>query len=765
MRPNKFNRLTHFLILNGLVLGLSACGGGGDSPPADTTPIDEALPLTVQVSVQASEATGNPLAYEWRSSDGEITDVNAATTSWALPAGPGLHFAYVNVSNGKGGYTERRIVVSTDDIGDPSVSRDPVDFDAPAAPAPSGNFYRGPLRVRSYDPDPPDGNSIGVYIPDAATYLAGPYPDGTHSATVFTDSRGYFTFANVQPGLYNQQCASDSSQSFDDCTHTDYFPTPYPGFELVPIGVAPGLDEATTDNYHSSSFSDRDDYIGRVVLQDGSPCGTLNEFFGKDITARVSVLAVDKTVLDGPHRANTWGHYGLSDQPGADSVLIECEGANEIQIPVTDYFDPTLFELTPRTVLADSTLPTVTTMTASLDGSILPATVAKFSPPPSGGLPSDNFPSTDFFLTFKGIDSRKSACQYYLKVGAVKSCDAQGNPGGAITFDDWKRKTKMDPYAVLGRNDIVATYVNKVDLNLTRNHHSLTYGVDQTAAYVCNYLGPSDETQAALDLAIDNAINGRNLVACVAMDHYVTPGVNGDNAFTRFLIFGPSGELLTSVNLDGRAEKFVPGVCVSCHGGDKYAGRFPEDGTGNANIGAHFLPYDSGNFGFSTKAGLTAADQEESIYQLNQNVLLAGPTPATTELINGWYAALDHVLNEDYVPTSWQSQGPNAINYYKKVYARSCRTCHVAFTEELNFDHYSNINFVSPANSNTGIERISVASCNGGSVSFLREYSMPNSLVTMNLYWNSVGTADDQPAITAAFTGDTSCQLDNLPPP
>jgi len=115
------------------------------------------------------------------------------------------------------------------------------------------------------------------------------------------------------------------------------------------------------------------------------------------------------------------------------------------------------------------------------------------------------------------------------------------------------------------------------------------------------------------------------------------------------------------VNLDGRREKFVPGTCVVCHGGDHYAGKFPEDGSGFANVGGHFLPYDTGNFEFSSKAGLTEADQEQAIYSLNQNVLNTGPTVAEQELIAGWYAN-GRILDKNYVPASWQGQVAAAVN-------------------------------------------------------------------------------------------------------
>src|SRR5215467_12789531 len=77
---------------------------------------------TVRLSVDASEAFGNFLSYQWRATDGHIVSPNAQTTDWILPKGPGIHFAYVLVSNGPGGvrfshggFTEGHIAVNTDE--------------------------------------------------------------------------------------------------------------------------------------------------------------------------------------------------------------------------------------------------------------------------------------------------------------------------------------------------------------------------------------------------------------------------------------------------------------------------------------------------------------------------------------------------------------------------------------------------------------------------------------------------------------------------
>jgi hypothetical protein len=342
-------------------------------------------------------------------------------------------------------------------------------------------------------------------------------------------------------------------------------------------------------------------------------------------------------------------------------------------------------------------------------------------------------------LAEKGLDSQTSACQYYLAIGAVKTCDASGNFTGAINFEDWKRQVKIDAYATT--TEYTATYINEADLNLTRNHHSVSYGPNQTAAYVCNYLGYTFNnhneflvpTQAEINTAVGNAVAGKNLVACVAMDWSVTGGVNGSAAFTRFFIFGPSGQLLPSVNLDGRREKHVPGTCIVCHGGDHYAGRFPTDGTGKANVGAHFLPYDIGNFLFSNTAGLTRTAQESAIYNLNHNVLNAGPPTQESELINGWYAS-GQVQNTSFVPSTWTGRPAPEIAFYQNVQAHSCRGCHIAAIEQFDWEHRSQMPNLEPA-----------TVCYGSSEGW-RGHSMPDSLVTMNRFWlsnnNTVGVPD-----------------------
>lgn len=708
------NRLT----AAGLAVALGASGCGSGKKPTRPSPPQ------VVVSVTASDPHGLPLHFRWRATDGSVVDIDAPSTTWTLPAGPGLHFAYVLVSNGQGGYAERRVAVSTDSIGVASEAAPPRTLVAPAAPAPLGVPVRVTMRASGGYPSVPLGDPEqrdGFYLPGGSAFLQ-PQGGGPATATAAADARGLLIFQGVPPGLYDLHCRHDPLLPFEPC--------------LVGLEVQQQAINEAIGAYGTGA----DDHQGRLVLGDGSPCGTVNEFFGVEALPTATLLGGAGQVLRGPFKVNPWGQWSIGTAAGATSVRLACEGAPPVVIPAPQGTDR------PLTIIAGSSAPSVTAMSARLAG----AEVGIFLPPPTGA-PSDLVADPEFFLSAKGIDDRRSACSYYRAVGAVSACDAAGKSSGAISFDDWKRATGLAPFQRAGADEVDATYINRVDLGLTRNHHSITYGPGQASAYVCNHLGPSGAGQAAADAAIQAARAGRNLVACVGMDHGVTPGVNGGQPFTRFLIFGPSGELLPSVNLDGRREKFVPGVCVACHGGDRYAGRYPTEGARPADIGAHFLPYDTGNFTFSSVGGLRKADQETAIHRLNLNALQGSVTPATVELVQGWYASGGDLLDEDYLPASWAAATPAGKAFYRQVYARSCRTCHVAFAESLNFDHAANLLVRSQPSDEEGSLRTELSACIGTSRAWFRNFSMPNSLTTMNLYWGSAGTAADQPALMAAF--------------
>jgi hypothetical protein len=371
------------------------------------------------------------------------------------------------------------------------------------------------------------------------------------------------------------------------------------------------------------------------------------------------------------------------------------------------------------------------------------------------------------------------ACNYYGLIGALgpgqpdQFCDANGNPTNPSTVTNLSTWVGNYPFATSDVEGPVY-FVNVMDLNLTREHYSVIFAqgnANEFAAYVCNHLGPLDGSnrpmtvnptlnpnapantpaqQAAIDQAVLNAAAGSNLVACVAMDFAVINGYQ----YTRFYAFGPSGELLPSVNLDGRGEKYVPGACTACHGGN-YAYEKGQTAL-STDLDAYFLPYDAYNFAFSGSIPYS----EQQLYVLNTR-LLYGSTPAgsptypqtpaspgTISLVNNWYGTSPSTENSPclgYVPPTWGGTstppgGPCpptpanpsiAYTAYTSLIARGCRTCHTALPS---------VDWDSLGPSALTTDGAASAVCPPNSP------AMPNSLVTFNRFWDS-GSPNLYPAL------------------
>src|SRR6185369_13547664 len=103
-RPTRWGRGWRSAAVLGLLI--AGCGGGGTGNDRDSGPNKTYL------QVAASDA--DTLHYQWRVTAGTIENRDSAQTVWTMPDGPGLHFAYVTVSDGRGGYVEQQYAVGTD---------------------------------------------------------------------------------------------------------------------------------------------------------------------------------------------------------------------------------------------------------------------------------------------------------------------------------------------------------------------------------------------------------------------------------------------------------------------------------------------------------------------------------------------------------------------------------------------------------------------------------------------------------------------------
>jgi hypothetical protein len=348
-----------------------------------------------------------------------------------------------------------------------------------------------------------------------------------------------------------------------------------------------------------------------------------------------------------------------------------------------------------------------------------------------------------------------NTCDYYQKIGAIVDCTQATDQFGAYysntapdtaTFQAWLSAHHFPSQTQLNTSNFPpssvtpcptnsdardfscsasALFINAMDLNFARAHGATMSG-GASAAYVCNYPGSdfyhSDpqntasaaQINAALQNAQQKARQGVVDLACVAFDY--GPNVNAATQvslnlgefFMRYLVFNQAGHLVDGIDLDGFGKKAVPNACSACHGIPYGAGS--GDGTQILNLG-RYIPFDENNFLFSAQSGLTRAQQETSIKNLNLIVLNTairqglqgvGDSAPISDLIHGFYDTLTTTYDlQTQCPVSIQVTGPLAattqqlyvptpmllncglpaateLGVYVDAYAPLCRSCHVA---------------------------------------------------------------------------------------
>ncbi|MCG3210703.1 MAG: hypothetical protein FOGNACKC_04334 [Anaerolineae bacterium] len=270
-------------------------------------------------------------------------------------------------------------------------------------------------------------------------------------------------------------------------------------------------------------------------------------------------------------------------------------------------------------------------------------------------FPVPNIP----WLTYpNGTGSQAEASDYYSAIGA---------PG---TFAEWKNAYGFDG------NEVRAVYYNASDLGFGRDMHCRRYTKNTengVACYVVNHgLGPGGPK----GIALHDAIAGLNPLPTVAMVYNGKEGLAND---VRFYVYdsGSTEPLINTVPLDHeQTERFVPHICLPCHGGTYNAST-------NSVAGAQFLPFDAESFKYSQMRGYTRSDQQEDFRKLNELVLRTNPTSTIQQLINNWYdydvGQPGKTPKDDYVPPGFEDK-PTLYNDVVKPY---CRMCHVAQNNPL----------------------------------------------------------------------------------
>ncbi len=728
-------------------LAVASCGGSsGNSQDSGAN--------KTYLAVSASDVDGDALHYQWRVTAGTIENRDSPQTVWTMPDGPGLHFAYVTVSDGKGGYVEQQYAVSTDALDTtvaprPQISRAPPTITSNASSA-------GRLRFKSADtlnfsvaasaPVP-----RAVYLPDVQVQIE---QGGVVVFSGITDLGGELSLPALAAGTYLVKCSTVQGAPLRDCgslvadAPTAYTFTVAKDDILSVRELKPPLPSGRNLRV-----------FGHVALSDGAVCGAQSEFFSLLKAATVQLIQADGTPVAPPTRVNRFGDYAVDAAAlalGHYQLKIDCEGYSR-SVTVPPSANPLGYDGVPIEVTHQiaNGRPAIVKMVANgPEGNVRGEMIV-----PEVGT-SNSLPGWNQFLAYKGYDTKLSACLYYQSIGAVAGCDTQGNMQAPITLDDWKRANKFKPYDS-GNTEVAAVYINRMDLNLVRRMYATQTSPTHIAFVVCNHPGPDGSTQREVDEVVDIGLSDQKRVACVAMEWSVSPGANDGKPFTKFLTFGPDGSLIPSINLDGRGEKYMPGACVACHGGTQYNGRFAENGLGSPFLGAGFLPFDTGNFLFSSDSGLSEAAQSQAIHDLNALVKATDNRgyPATSRLVDGWYpTATTTTLNKQYVPPDWLAYDavkPGAAKFYREVVGGVCRTCHISMgSDRFDWD-------VSPTARFTGLTTSLTHShfC-GGTADVAVNASMPNALVSRDRLADRIGADPELATLMQTFLGCVAPQPD-----
>ena len=234
--------------------------------------------------------------------------------------------------------------------------------------------------------------------------------------------------------------------------------------------------------------------------------------------------------------------------------------------------------------------------------------------------------------------------------------------------------------------------------------------------------------------------------------------------FAKYYNFDPAtGQRQNMLNLDGRGQKAMPGICINCHGGrgdpltpqPSYALVANSVTQQRGDTLGKLQPFHVDSFEWSATPGFTRADQEATLKTFNQWVLCTYPGGGTVSgtwgsctqptadpnewqatsapMVEDWYGGSgmpSAQFSDTYIPAGWA--GNTAL--YQQVVAPYCRTCHI-MRGTLDED---DIDFMTEAKFQSYADRIKVHAFDRG--------NMPLAFLVYQDFWRSTA-----PATLAAY--------------
>ncbi|SMF56569.1 PKD domain-containing protein [Tistlia consotensis] len=338
------------------------------------------------------------------------------------------------------------------------------------------------------------------------------------------------------------------------------------------------------------------------------------------------------------------------------------------------------------------------------------------------------------------------SADYYLQADAR---------GGRASLNLFKQKNHFGDPTGVGEIEVEAQFANSGDLGFGRDMHcrrnAASDGAFDYACYVTNFGQPPANNPDQQD-ANDTVDPAAHPDATVAMEFSRVENPPGDPAefpdndrAVKFFVYNtndPDGPLLRKADLDGNGARPVPQLCMICHGGTSAsvaadplnptgpkAGAF-ENRADILSMRANFLPFDLHFYNFP--ASKSKASQQDDFKDLNIEIVQqvsshTGTGDAIVELVDLLYnhGASASQLEQEVV-ANWDpgNVNSNRHRFYRDVFARACRTCHVAqpfgaptFTDAVDFE--------------AAITNVQTRVC--------VQKVMPHAKRTSEIFWTSLG--------------------------
>ena len=713
------------------------------------------------------DGNGDPLTHSWRALSGHGT-IGAAgsSTQWTLPGAVGVHTAYLQVADGRGGYARQRV--------DFNVGRTHVTFSGRAVDKSSNAPVPGAAVTVNGTTATTDGNGFfRLKVPLADRYVMN------------IDKRGFALFSRVVPvELTGQTWRLVRAQSqVVDPTQPISVSDNRPELERLKIrgmrvrvpanalvdsnGAPPSgpltvllatlniADAEAPGDWGARMGATETNLIsyGAGFVQFVDSGGTIYNL-RPGVSAEVELSAPSSMIPTAPSSTRTWSydettgfwqvngsstfvaasgsyvnkvsHFSTintdleKDQASCLGVLIYPPIPTGVKLRVTDptgaifgqsfefvlnaainavYRLPANTDVKLELLNADGSPYGSTVLLEEVQGVTLPANVVNTGPPIPAGqdlwppepyvppcklviLREANEPTANVFLTFKQIGSLDQANAYYAAVDPNAERETLGEwwVANGFQFPDVNGNGVLDgpDFGQPPTNAVRTSYLNNNDLGSGRDMYFKGNSDGTAAAYVTNY-GQFNQDHANADLAANRDTPG----ATVCME-YATVAGQGATRIVKFFVFagadfGPNAPRQPSANLDGFGEKFVPNLCLNCHGGS-----YSPPATGptftDVNMGSSFRELDIATYKFPG-GRLTANAAEKAVFK-QQNEVVRGASNSTIsvkgikDLISGWYPGASADQDNSFTPPGWAGNPRQAL--YHDIVKASCRTCHVA---------------------------------------------------------------------------------------